>query len=178
MANLRRIPTLVSVIVTVAAVLASLSIGAALWFEAAENLRVAQGGEPDTQVGLAYAFFAGYVPVIVILAASISSGILLAKRTRARQDTGLIPAGWGNRAGTSLGLLIALLALAAILVWILWFGIHVVLLQAYGEEVVSAAGMAGSFPTVLGLVFGPGMTGGLPAVLMTASAPSPEEENA
>lgn len=178
MASLRRVPTLVYVILFVAGVLTSLSIGAALWFEAAENLRLAEGGDANMQVGLAYALFAGFVPVIVILAAGISSGILLAKRARARQDAGLTPPGWGNRAGTSLGMLILLLVLMSAMVFVLWFGAHVLLLRAYGEEIVNAADMSGNIPTVLGLVFGPGMTGGLPAVLMTASAPTDDESNA
>lgn len=178
MANLRRVPTLVYIVLLIAAILAALSIGGAQWFEAAENQRVAAGGEANLQVGLAYAFFAGYIPVMVLLAASITSGILLAKRIRARQDAGLTPAGWGNRAGVSLGLLVLLFAGVSVLVWLFWFAAHVLLVQSYGATVVGEAGMAGTLPTVLGLVFGPGMTGGLPAVLMTASAPTEEEENA
>lgn len=178
MAKLGRIPTLVYIIIVVAAVLASLSIGGALWIEAAENLRLKEGGEADMQVGLAYALFAGFVPVMIILAASITSAIMLAKRVRARQDTGLAPAGWATRAGNTLGLLIVLLAVAGLIVWLVWFLIHILLVQAYGSDVVGEAGMSGTFPTILGLIYGPGMTGGLPAALFTASAPTEEEENA
>lgn len=178
MPNLRRVPTLVYVILLVAAVFAALSIGGALWLEAAENQRVMAGGEPDIQVGLGYAMLAGFVPVVCILGAAIATGILLAKRTRARQDAGLTLSGWGNRAGTTLMTMVILLAGVSIVVWLVWYLCHVMLVQSYGEEIIGAAGMAGSFPTVLGLVFGPGMTGALPAILLTASAPTAEEENA
>ncbi|KAB1643248.1 hypothetical protein [Gulosibacter chungangensis] len=178
MANLRRVPTLVYLVLLVATVLTAASIGGAQWFEAAENQRVAAGGGANQQVGLAYAFFAGYIPVMVLLAAGITSGIFLAKRIRARQDAGLTPAGWGNRAGVSLGMLLLLFAIVSVVVWLLWFAVHLVLLRNYGSAIIGEAGMAGTFPTVLGLIFGPGMTGGLPAVLMTASAPTEEEENA
>lgn len=178
MPKLRRIPNSVFLVMAIAALLVAASIGAALWVEASENQRVAEGGDADMQTGLAYALFAGFVPVIVMIAASIYSGIVIAKRTRARQDAGLTPAGWGTRAGASLGALLVALAGVMLVVWVIWFAIHMLLSQLYDDQVVSGARMAGSFTTVLGLVFGPGLTGGLPTILMTASAPTPEEENA
>ncbi|MDJ1370821.1 hypothetical protein [Gulosibacter molinativorax] len=178
MPKLRRVPNSVFLVMAITAVLVALSIGAALWIEASENQRVADGGAADLQTGIGYSIFAGFIPVMVMIAACIYSGIALTKRTRQRQDAGLTPAGWGTRAGTSLGTLIVLLAGVLLVVWLLWFGLHVLLLQVYDDQVIDGARMAGSFTTVLGLVFGPGLTGGLPAILMTASAPTPEEENA
>ncbi|MGO1545436.1 MAG: hypothetical protein ACTHXA_13975 [Gulosibacter sp.] len=175
MATLRRVPTLVHIICLVAGLFVAAGIGAAIWFEAAEALRVEQGGEANMQVGLAYGFFGGIIPVFTLLAAGISSGILIARRTRARQDAGLIRQGWPKRTLTSLGFMLLEFAAVAVLVGLIWFGIDAAMQRAYGD-LASESDMVRSLGTVLGLVFGPGMTGALPAILLTASAPGPNDE--
>lgn len=175
MSFLARIPASVYLIGLAAALLSAGGIGMAMWNDAAETERVALGGGANMQAGLAYAFFAGIVPAFTWIGAGIASGILVAKRVRGRQDAGALEQSWGIRATTSLGHMLAVLLLASMIVWLCWLAVDAILYRAYGEY-AEVGSMTRNVPAVFGLVFGLGMTGALPAILLTASAPGPDDE--
>lgn len=122
--------------------------------------------------GLLYPVLIAIVPVVTWIGAGIANSILLVRRSRARQYAEQLPAGWGTRVTTSFAWMLGLFLLAVVGIGAIWFVADQWITSS--SAAYSGAGDEFAFPrtiaVALGLVYAPGLTASVPAVLMSASS--------
>lgn len=135
----------------------------------------ATGGDDS---GILYPVLVAIVPVFSWIGVGIINGSTITRRARTRQNAALVPEGWVKRvfAGFWWTVILFLLAVALIgILWLLadiWISRQVTGYTGAGDEYVFPRTVA----IVFGVVFAPGLTAALPSILVTASAPDPDDD--
>lgn len=152
--QLRPVPLAVWLITGTAALLSAASIASSRLFST----------EPEDPGALIAPLMAGFFPVLIWLAAAVSASILQVRRARTRQLRGELPIGWLKRTSSSFGWMLVVLAAAWIVDYAVWTIIDANTHSL--DNVVLPRNLAVAF----GLVFGPAITGTVPAIMMSSSA--------
>lgn len=120
--------------------------------------------DPKDPGALVVPLLAGFFPVLIGIAASVASSILQVRRGRMRQLRGELRAGWGPRTISSFGWMLLAMAAAWIVAYAVW-----TLLDAATHSLDTAV-VPRNIAVAFGLVFGPGVTGMVPAIMMSSSS--------
>ncbi len=162
MQKLRPVPWPVWLITVVAALITAAAVSGQHWVEVT-------GGDDS---GLLYPVLVGIVPVFTWIAAGIADSILLVRRSRARQTSEQLPRGWGKRVTTSFAWVLGMFVLAVAVVGLLWLAFDFWIGRT--QAPYSGSGDEFALPRTLaitvGLVFAPGLSAAVPAVLMASSS--------
>lgn len=152
--QLRPVPLAVWLITGAAALLSAGSIASSRLFST----------EPEDPGALIAPLMAGFFPVLIWLAAAVSASILQVRRARTRQLRGELPIGWLKRTSSSFGWMLVVLAAAWIVVYAVW-----TIIDANTHSLDNVV-LPRNLAVALGLVFGPAITGTVPAIMMSSSA--------
>lgn len=151
---LRPVPAAVWGISLLAAVLSAASIALSRLFTT----------DPDDPGALIVPLLAGFFPVLIWLGASVGCAILQVRRGRERQLQDALKRGWTPRTVSSFGWMLVVLAVAWIVAYIVW-----TLIDASTHSLDNVA-IPRNLAVAFGLVFGPGLTGIVPAIMMASSS--------
>jgi hypothetical protein len=162
MSKLRPVPWPVWLITALAAIATAAAVSGQHWVEVT--------GADDT--GLLYPVLVGIVPVFVWIGTGIADSILLVRRSRERQHLGQLAEGWGKRVTTSFAWVLGRFTLAVIIVGLLWLAADLWIAQQSANYTGSGDEfeLPRTIAIVIGLVFAPGLSAAVPAVLMAASS--------